>query len=125
MKRVRILVAACMMAIVGAFALVPAVSVSALDPLAETCKSTPDSQICQSKSDDASKLISNVINTLLFVVGSLSVVMIIVGGVLYTVSSGDSGKVSKAKNTITYAVVGLVVSLLAYAIVGWVMTVIK
>jgi len=113
-----------MVATVGAFSLAPAASVSALNPLSDTvCPAGSTSEICKSKSDNASSLIGTIVDTLLFVVGALSVVMIIVGGIYYTTSSGDSGKVSKAKNTITYAVVGLVVSFLAYAIVNWVMSI--
>jgi hypothetical protein len=46
--------------------------------------------------------------------------MIIVGGIRYTTSNGDSGRIKAAKDTITYAVVGLVVAILAYAIVNFV-----
>ena len=63
---------------------------------------------------------STIIDTLLFVVGVLAVIMIIVGGIMYATSTGDSGRVSKAKNTMTYAIVGLVVAMAAYAIVHWV-----
>src|ERR1035437_3962222 len=47
-------------------------------------------------------------NLLLFVIGALSVVMIIVGGIRYVVSGGSSAQVTAAKNTILYAIVGLV-----------------
>lgn len=93
----------------------------ALNPLDSICTgSNASSEVCQSKNDSAGPLIGKIVNTLLFVVGMLSVVMIIVGGIYYTISAGDAGRVARAKNTITYAVVGLVVSLLAYAIVNWV-----
>ena len=59
---------------------------------------------------------------MLFIIGVLSVIMIIYGGIIYVISAGDSGRVSKAKNTIMYAIVGLVVALLAYAIVNFVIT---
>jgi uncharacterized membrane protein YjfL (UPF0719 family) len=48
--------------------------------------------------------------------------MIIVGGIKYVISNGDSSKVKSAKDTIMYSVVGLVVALLAYAIVKFVLT---
>lgn len=48
--------------------------------------------------------------------------MLIWGGILYTTSSGDSNKVTTAKNTIMYAVIGLVVAIFAYAIVNFVLT---
>ena len=51
----------------------------------------------------------------------LAVVMIIIGGINYALSQGDPGKVKKAKDTILYGIVGLVVSLLAFAIVQFVL----
>jgi len=67
-------------------------------------------------------IFTKVINFLLFFVGVVSVIMIIYGGIQYTTSAGDSGKVTSAKNTILYAIVGLIVSILAYAIVNFVTT---
>ena len=63
---------------------------------------------------------SNIIKTTIGVVGLLAVVFIIVGAIQYITSSGDAGKAAKAKNTILYAVIGLVVALLSYAIVYFV-----
>lgn len=65
-------------------------------------------------------LFNKIINTALFLVGAISVVMLIYGGIRYTVSGGDSAAVANAKNTILYAIVGVVVSLLAFAIVDFV-----
>jgi len=84
-----------------------------------------DSAVCKSSGDNAGSLIKTVINTLLFITGILSGIMIIIGGVLYTISSGDQANVTKAKNTITYALVGLIVSFAAFAIVNWVFTAFK
>ena len=66
-------------------------------------------------------LIKTLVNTLLFVVGLLSVVMIIFAGILYTTSAGDASKVTRAKNTLTYSIVGLLLAFLAFAIVNWVL----
>ena len=120
MKRIKTLVAAFFVAVVGTFALVPASSTLALDPLGNICSSNPDSEVCKSKDDNANELIGTIVNTLLFVIGALSTIMIIVGGIFYVISNGDSGKIARAKNTITYAVVGLVVAFVAFAIVNWV-----
>lgn len=65
-------------------------------------------------------VIKTVVNTLLFIIGAVSVIMIIFGGFKYITSSGDSSNVTSAKNTILYAVIGLIVALLSYAIVNWV-----
>ncbi|HMT18630.1 MAG TPA: hypothetical protein PKD20_04425 [Candidatus Saccharibacteria bacterium] len=65
-------------------------------------------------------LVKNVINIISLVVGIAAVVMIIIGGLRYVTSNGDSGQVGNAKNTILYAVVGLVVVALAQVIVRFV-----
>jgi ABC-type Fe3+ transport system permease subunit len=64
--------------------------------------------------------IKTIVNVLLFVLGAIAVVMIIIGGIRYTTSNGESAQITSAKNTILYAVVGLVVAILAYAIVNFV-----
>lgn len=67
-------------------------------------------------------IIATVINIFSIVVGVVSVIMIIIGGLKYITSGGDSGNVSGAKNTILYAIVGLVVVALAQIIVRFVLT---
>ena len=67
-------------------------------------------------------VVTDVINVILYIVGILSVVMIILGGIQYTTSAGDQAKVTKAKNTILYGIVGLVIAVLAYAIVNFVLS---
>jgi len=62
---------------------------------------------------------TQITNVLLFIIGAISVIMLIVGGIRYTVSGGDSGQITAAKNTILYAIVGIVVAILAYAIVNF------
>jgi len=47
--------------------------------------------------------------------------MIIFAGILYTTSAGDASKVTRAKNTLTYSIVGLLLAFLAFAIVNWVL----
>lgn len=74
------------------------------------------------KVDDPQQLVKGIVNGILYFVGILSVIMLIWGGILYTTSSGDSNKVTTAKNTIMYAVIGLVVAIFAYAIVNFVLT---
>jgi hypothetical protein len=62
----------------------------------------------------------NIVNVVIFMVGAVAVLMIIIGGFRYVVSGGDSAGVEGAKNTILYAVIGVVVAFLAYAIVNFV-----
>jgi hypothetical protein len=66
-------------------------------------------------------IFTTIINVLLFIIGAISVIMLIIGGIRYTVSGGDAGNVTAAKNTIMYALIGLVVAFLAFAIVNWVL----
>ena len=66
------------------------------------------------------ELMKRVINIFSIVVGAVSVVMIIIGGFRYIISGGDSAGVSGAKNTILYAVVGLVIVLFAQILVRFV-----
>ncbi len=69
---------------------------------------------------DPQTLVKQFVNIFLFAVGALSVIMLIWGGIRYTTSAGDSNKVTAAKNTVLYAIVGLVIAILAYAIVNMV-----
>ena len=70
---------------------------------------------------DLNGMISTILNVVFGVVGIVAVIMIIIGGVNYTTSQGDSQKIQKAKNTIMYGIIGLVVVLLAFAIVNFVL----
>jgi hypothetical protein len=70
--------------------------------------------------DCSSGLFTNIVNIALFLIGALSVIMLIYGGIRYTTSGGDAKNVTAAKNTILYAIVGIVVAILAYAIVNFV-----
>ena len=64
--------------------------------------------------------LSTIINTMLFIIGFLSVVMLIFGGLRYIISGGNAAAVTAAKNTILYAIVGLIIAIFAYAIVNFV-----
>ena len=63
-----------------------------------------------------------VTNVVLYIVGVIAVIMLIIGGIKYVVSGGDAKKVTDAKNTVLYAIIGLIISFLAFAIVNFVIT---
>lgn len=67
------------------------------------------------------KTIQNVINTLLFVVGMAAVIVIVIAGFRMVTANGDSQAVAKARSSIIYAVVGIVVAVSAYAIVNFIL----
>lgn len=64
--------------------------------------------------------ITIILNSIILVAGLVAVIFIVIGGINYMTSAGDPGKVKKAKDTILYAVIGLVVCALAFAIVNFV-----
>lgn len=64
-------------------------------------------------------------NILLFIIGAIAVIMLIIGGIRYVVSAGDQNAVTSAKNTILYAIIGIVVAFLAYAAVNFVSSQLK
>ena len=63
-----------------------------------------------------------VTNTILYIVGIVAVIMLIIGGIKYVISGGDSKKVTDAKNTVLYAIIGLIIAFLAFAIVNFVIS---
>jgi hypothetical protein len=111
--------------LVGVTQLLPVATASAAgaDVLTESCKTNPSSALCTKSQAlfGPNSLWTKIINTLIFVIGAIAVVMIVIGGFRYTISGGDSGQVNGAKNTILYAVIGLVIALLSYGIVNFVL----
>ena len=69
--------------------------------------------------------VKTVVNILLYMLGAIAVVMIVIGGIRYATSNGESSSIKSAKDTILYAVIGLVVAIMAYAIVNFVLTAFK
>lgn len=67
-----------------------------------------------------SNVIVGIINGIVGVLGIVAAIFIVVGGVNYMTSQGDPGKTKKAKDTILYAVIGLIIAALAFAIVNFV-----
>lgn len=70
----------------------------------------------------ANGVFTTITNAALYLIGAISVLMLIYGGIRYTLSGGKSDEVTAAKNTILYAIIGIIVALLAYAIVNYVIT---
>lgn len=108
------------------FALTPLQTVSAAgsDVLTESCKSSGGSALCTTSTPlfGTGSLWMKIINMLIFLTGAIAVVMIVIGGIRYTTSAGDSSQVNSAKNTILYSVVGLVIAASAYGIVNFVLS---
>jgi len=71
--------------------------------------------------DGPGSIFTTIVNVLLFLIGAISVIMLIYGGIRYTTSGGNSASVTAAKNTIMYAIIGLIIAFLAFAVVNWVL----
>ena len=87
-------------------------------------ESGSSSEICASEDagGDVTEIIGTITDVMFFFVGALAVVMIIYSGIRYTTSAGNANSVTAAKNTLIYSVVGLIVAILAYAIVKFIIT---
>lgn len=66
------------------------------------------------------KVLSGVLNTVYFVAGITAVIVIIICGILYSISQGDAAKTKRAKDGILYSVVGLVVIMMAFVITNFI-----
>lgn len=121
MKRIReiLLIAVAVVGIGGAM-VATSPSVQAVNVF-EACSGNADTAVCKAQNDNAASMVQTVINILLYVLGIIAVIMIIIGGIRFTTSDGDPAGVKSARNTIIYAVVGLVVAIMAYAIVNLVL----
>lgn len=105
-----------------------------LPAMADKCSgpgSTPNSPLCRAKtgvnkaggtsgsnSTSLTTRIHGIINLIIYAIGFASIIMIVLGGIRYTTSGGEQSNMKGAKDTIMYSVIGLVVAIMAYAIVG-------
>ena len=121
MNKLKLILAGLLVVPTVALAVAPAVSAEGNLTLNSGVDSAQGEGVGQVSTDPES-LVKKFVNIFLFAVGALSVIMLIWGGIRYTTSAGDSNKVQAAKNTVLYAIVGLVVAILAYAIVNMVIS---
>jgi heme/copper-type cytochrome/quinol oxidase subunit 2 len=100
---------------------VAAAPVGAIDVFGGCSGGNSNTSVCEAQnSDNASTLVKNIVSTLLWVIAAVAGIVIVVGGIKYVTSNGDANKIQSAKNTIMYAVIGLVVAIVAQAIVMFV-----
>ena len=79
-----------------------------------------DRNACGDSSGILTGIVQPIIETLILVIGAVSVLVIVVGGLMYVLSTGDPNNTKRAKDAILYAVIGLVVAIFAQAIVSFV-----
>jgi len=112
---------------IASLALVIGFGAIALSPVASAvnlfgpCNGNTDSAVC-SDTSSITGVIATVINTLLFVIIFVAIIVIIVAAIRMVTSAGKAETVTNAKNSILYAVIGIIVALSAYAITSFVVT---
>ena len=98
-------------------------AVSAANGIDICSNGNENSVYCKNKNTGETQvngIIKTIVEVLLMAVGAISIIMIVIGGIMFALSSGDAQKAAKARNTVLYAVVGLIVSIFASAIVNFV-----
>jgi predicted permease len=124
----------------GAPALVPAIASADAATPTSTTNNTITQGLCTGANDAASngtggcitdtsdpngtlsKVAHTIVNIFSIIVGIVAVIMIIYGGFRYITSGGDSGRVGNAKNTLIYAIIGMIIVALAQFLVHYVFT---
>lgn len=121
MKKISKFALAAIFAIaLGAFGLANTNSAAATNMSLEEGAEAARCDSCPTELFGDNGVFRQVTNTILYFVGIIAVIMLIWGGIRYVVSGGDAKKVTDAKNTILYAIIGLIISFLAYAIIQFV-----
>lgn len=126
MRRLAVIISLCF----GLLVFAQPAAAGVVDPF-DVCSTnagqTTDSSICKAQQGGGGlfgpgSIWNNILNTFTFVIGALAVLMIVIGAMRYALSAGDQAQVTSAKNTIMYAVIALVVAVMANAIVNFVLT---
>lgn len=105
-------------------------TIQAVDVLQTGCEAGADTQFCKDVNENKGTdrilgptgIVTQITQTIIYITGAISVIMIVVGGLKYVLSAGDSAGVQSAKNTILYAIIGLVVTIFAQVIVSFVLS---
>ncbi|MBR3414876.1 hypothetical protein IKG73_02565 [Candidatus Saccharibacteria bacterium] len=128
--KIKNMIAGVAIAIAGMFAVsAPAIAATCPTGTQHAGEEMPSIAQCNMPKDDTTvqtdnlwNTVQTIINWVLAVLGLVTVVMIIIGGFTYLTSQGDPGKTKKGRDTILYGVIGLIIALLAFAIVNFVLT---
>ena len=82
----------------------------------------PNGGSCSTEGPSVVQIVQQIADVLVFIVGAVAVIMLIIGGIRYTVSQGDQAAIAGAKNTILYSIVGVIVAFVSYAAVHFIIT---
>lgn len=122
MKKILLSIAAAVVAAFGVSSLLTPASVYADNPADKylTGENSVNPGMPGEGEQSLMSMINTILNLVIGLVGVVAVVMMIIGGISFITSQGDTNKVTKARNTILYGVVGLIIAILAFAIVNFV-----
>lgn len=126
------LITTLILSLMFVFPVMGSVASAQFDPLKPTCETAGDtgdaSAICDESADSSDRITGNgglivtIANMLAILAGIIAVFVIIISGITMMTSGGDSGKVTKSRNTIIYVVVGLFAVVLSRTIVVFIIT---
>lgn len=126
-KKIVSIISIIIIAVSASIAFLPTPNTFAVDPPAsdicnknEVPNSVKEAAGCAHEGDKLPSMVINILNAVIGILGLVAVIFIIIGGVNYMTSTGEAAKLEKAKKTILYAVIGLGVCVLAFAIVNFV-----
>ena len=125
MKKLSLSVISLIAAFTFVFAPLQTAYADPVDVFKDACNGSSDTTLCKGTSTGLFGVIKTVINVMLVIGGIIAVIMIILGAIRYITSNGDQAGIKAAKDTIMYSIVGLVVAILAFAIVQFVVDKIK
>lgn len=126
--RLKIIIAGLFSLVATALSVAPVFA--QVDPTADICRREPNAAVCETSNTARSGtnvlfgqngLITRIAQTIVFIGGILSVIMIMVGGITIATSKGEPGGINSGRTTIIYSVVGLVIAIFAQAIVTFVL----
>ncbi len=130
MKKSKMLISALALSVLG-LGFIASPSTYAVKTICEKCADEANgipADVCAANGcsgyggqvNDFQDTLSGILNGIIAAMSIVAVIFIIIGGVYYMTSAGDAGKVKKGRDTILYALIGLIVCALSYAIVNWV-----
>jgi len=122
MRRIQLAIASLVLALGVGFAAALPVYADAGDAKNDVCAGlTTGGGACNDNGKEVTGLVRTIINVISVIAGFVAVVMIIVGGMKYITSGGESSKTASAKNTIIFSLIGLVIVAMAQVIVRFVL----
>lgn len=89
-------------------------------PQCDGVKAISGNNVCDASAFD--KAIGQITSTLFYVIGAISVIFLLIGAIRYITSTGDATRIKQAKDTIFYSIAGVIIAIVAQAIIAFVLT---